>query len=101
LSSFLSSILFPYTTLFRSLIHRFNWMFYVLGGFLILTGIKMVFFGNEEVHPEKNIVVRLTRKLFPVAADFDGQRLITTLNGRRADRKSTRLNSSHVSISYA
>src|SRR5207244_429197 len=41
------------------LIHRFSWMFYFLGGLLIFTGLKMFFFGDEEVHPEKNVVVRL------------------------------------------
>ena len=66
------------------LIHRFAWTFYFLGSFLILTGIKMVFSGNEEVHPEKNFVIRLTRKLFPVSPNYDGQRFTTTLNGRRA-----------------
>jgi len=67
-----------------SLIHRFTWMFYVLGAFLIFTGIKMVLSGNEGVHPEKNLIIRLTRKFFPVSPDFDGQRFVTVLNGRRA-----------------
>jgi len=67
-----------------SLIHHFNWMFYVLGVFLIFTGIKMVSSGSEGVHPEKNWIIRLARKVFPVAPDFDGQRFVTTLNGRRA-----------------
>ena len=67
-----------------SLIHRFTWMFYVLGAFLIFTGIRMVLAGSEEVHPEKNIIIRLTRKFFPVSPDFDGQRFVTLMNGRRA-----------------
>ena len=66
------------------LIHRFNWMFYLLGAFLIFTGIKMVLFGHDEVAPEKNLVIRLTRRFFAVSANFDGQRFTTTLNGRRA-----------------
>jgi tellurite resistance protein TerC len=65
------------------LIHRFSWMFYVLGVFLIFTGIKMVFLGHEEVNPEKNLVIRLTRQLFAVSADYDGQRFVTRLDGRR------------------
>ncbi len=66
------------------LIHRFTWMFFLLGGFLIFTGIKMFRSGHEEMHPEKNLILRLTRKFFPVSSDFDGQRFITRLNGRRA-----------------
>jgi tellurite resistance protein TerC len=59
-------------------------MFYLLGVFLIFTGIKMVFLGNEEVHPEKNIAIRLTRKLFAVSSHYDGQKFITRIDGRRA-----------------
>jgi tellurite resistance protein TerC len=66
------------------LMHRFTWMFYLLGGFLVFTGFKMVFLGNEEVHPERNLIIRLTRRLFPVCATFDGQRFITRADGRRA-----------------
>ncbi|MSU63310.1 MAG: TerC family protein [Pedosphaera sp.] len=66
------------------LIHRFNWMLYVLGGFIVLTGIKMLFSADEGVHPEKNPVIRLMQRLFPVSSEFDGQRFITQWRGRRA-----------------
>ena len=66
------------------LIHRFSWTFYVLGSFLVFTGVKMVFAGKEEVHPENNLIIRLTRKFFPVSRDFEGQRFLTRLEGRRA-----------------
>jgi tellurite resistance protein TerC len=59
-------------------------MFYVLGGFLIITGIKMVFAGQEEVHPEKNIAIRVARKFFPISDAFEGQRFFTRLDGRAA-----------------
>jgi tellurite resistance protein TerC len=66
------------------LIKRFDWMFLVLGAFLILTSVKMLFVGDEEVHPEKNLGIRLARLLFPVSSSFDGQRFTTRLNGRLA-----------------
>ncbi len=66
------------------LIHRFHWMLYALGGFLVLTGIKMLFSGDEGVHPEKNPVIRLTQRLFPVSPEFEGQKFITQWRGRRA-----------------
>ncbi len=66
------------------LVQKFDWMLYVFGGFLILTGIKMVFAGDDGVHPEKNPVLRVARKLFPVTPDFDGQKFLTRLNGRAA-----------------
>jgi len=37
-----------------ALIARFNWVIYVFGAFLILTGIKMILKREEEIHPERN-----------------------------------------------
>jgi len=67
-----------------ALISRFMWMLYVFGAFLLFTGLKMLFARDEGVHPEKNPVLRLARRLFPVSADFDGQRFLTRLDGRKA-----------------
>ncbi|MCU0783260.1 MAG: TerC family protein [Verrucomicrobia bacterium] len=67
-----------------ALIERFTWMLYVFGAFLVFTGIKMMFVGNEEVHPEKNPVLRLARKLFPVSNDINSQKFTTRLDGRLA-----------------
>jgi len=64
-----------------ALIKRFDWMLYVFGGFLVLTGIKMIFSGDDGVDPEKNPVIRAARKFFPVSANFDGQKFVTRLNG--------------------
>jgi tellurite resistance protein TerC len=59
------------------LITRFDWLLYIFGGFLILTGIKMLFSKDDEVHPEKNIIVRAAKRLFPISSEFDGQRFVT------------------------
>ncbi len=67
-----------------ALISRFQWTLYLFGLFLIVTAIKMLVVAEEGVHPEKNPVIRLARKLFPVAPDFDGQKFTTRLNGRLA-----------------
>jgi tellurite resistance protein TerC len=55
------------------LIQRFSWIIYLFGGFLILTGIKMLLLKSDETDPDKNLVVRLTRRLFPVTERFHGQ----------------------------
>jgi len=65
------------------LIARFHWVLYVMGAFLVYSGIKMMFSEEDGVHPEKNPVIRLARKFFPVAKDFDGQKFTTSVNGRR------------------
>jgi tellurite resistance protein TerC len=49
-----------------ALIVRFHWIIYIFGGFLVITGIKMLFSGDIEVDPQKNPVVRFFRKFLPV-----------------------------------
>jgi tellurite resistance protein TerC len=58
------------------LIAEFHWVLYVFAIFLILTAIKMLFLKTEHTDPNKNIVVRLTRRLFPVTARFHGEHFI-------------------------
>jgi tellurite resistance protein TerC len=58
------------------LIAEFHWVLYVFAVFLILTAIKMLFLKNERTDPNKNVMVRLTRRLFPVTARFHGDHFI-------------------------
>ena len=67
-----------------ALVSRFHWILYVLGAFLIYSGIKMIVSKEEGVHPENNPIIRLAQKCFPLATDFDGHRFFTRLNGRWA-----------------
>jgi tellurite resistance protein TerC len=67
-----------------ALVRQFEWVLYALGAFLVFSGIKMIFGGEEEVHPERNIAIRLARKFYPVSSAYDGQRFLTRLDGRRA-----------------
>src|SRR5437667_1456891 len=67
-----------------ALINRFDWVLQVLGVILIFSGMKMIFFGDKPPDPEKNIVLRLARNLFPVADGFDAQKFLARLDGRAA-----------------
>lgn len=58
------------------LIAEYHWVLYVFAIFLILTAIKMLFLKTEHADPNKNIVVRLTRRFFPVTARFHGEHFI-------------------------
>ncbi len=58
------------------LIAEFHWVLYVFAVFLILTAIKMLFLETEQTDPNKNIVVRLTRRLFPVTSRFHGEHFV-------------------------
>jgi tellurite resistance protein TerC len=55
------------------LIARFSWIIYVFGGFLILTGLKMLVLKAGESDPSKNILVRLAKRFLPVTNGFHGQ----------------------------
>jgi tellurite resistance protein TerC len=66
-----------------ALITAFTWILYVFGAFLVYSGVKMCFV-ETEVHPEKNAILRLARKLYPVTPHLEGQSFLTTWNGRRA-----------------
>lgn len=66
-----------------ALISLIDFVLYILGAFLVYSGIKMIFV-ETEVHPEKNRVVLLARKLYPITPHLEGQKFVTTWNGRRA-----------------
>ena len=66
------------------LIQRFDWVLYVFGAFLVFAGAKMFFSKQETIQPERNLVLRLAQKLFPVSKNFDGQRFFTRIHGRFA-----------------
>lgn len=58
------------------LIGEFHWVLYVFAVFLILTALKMLFLKSEDADPNKNVVIRATRRLFPVTARFHGEHFI-------------------------
>ncbi|MBS0615521.1 MAG: TerC family protein [Verrucomicrobia bacterium] len=57
-----------------SLINRFAWLIYLLGIFLAYTGIRLMLRKEEKIAPEKNYLVRWTRKHFDVTEDYHGSR---------------------------
>jgi len=66
-----------------ALINWLHWMLYVLGAFIVVSGVKMLLV-TTEVTPEKNRMVRFVRRFFPVTPHLDGQKFVTHWNGRRA-----------------
>lgn len=63
------------------LVERFHWTTYVLGGFLLITGIKLAMAKEQEVEPERNIVLRLSRRFLRVTSDFDGAKFFVRRDG--------------------
>ncbi|MDH4143957.1 MAG: TerC family protein [Acidimicrobiia bacterium] len=65
-----------------AILSRFSWVEYVFGAFLLVTAVKVARGSSEEVHPERNPVLRAMRRVIPVSADYDGHRLWTRERGR-------------------
>ncbi|MFI5271717.1 MAG: TerC family protein [Ktedonobacterales bacterium] len=65
-----------------ALIASFSWVLYIFGAFLVITGIRMALPSEHEVHPERNPVVRVARRVFPVTETYEGPRFLVRRNGR-------------------
>jgi len=65
-----------------ALLTAFHWMIYVFGGFLVITGVKLLLTGDHQVEPEKNPAVRLLRRVMHVTKKYDGQRFFVRVDGR-------------------
>ena len=63
-----------------ALINRFHWIVIIFGGFLVFTGIRMLFQKEAEADPEKNAVVKFFRKFLPVTRSLHGDKLIVVQN---------------------
>jgi tellurite resistance protein TerC len=64
-------------------LQRFHWAIYVFGAVLAVTGVKLLLQRNEELHPEKNPVVRGFQKLLPVTHQLHDGKFTILENGRR------------------
>jgi tellurite resistance protein TerC len=66
-----------------ALLERFDWIILVFGAFLIFTGIRMgLSRGEEEIHPEGNIVVRIFRRFMPVTHEYHAEHFFVRQNNR-------------------
>lgn len=65
-----------------ALISKFHWIIYIFGAFLIFTGIKMLFHKEQEIDPDKNPLVRLFKKFFPVSNQMHGGKFFVKINSR-------------------
>jgi tellurite resistance protein TerC len=64
-----------------SALMQFHWVIYLFGGFLIITGIKMMFSNSEEIEPEKNFLIRIFKRFMPVTHDIDGKNFFVRKEG--------------------
>jgi tellurite resistance protein TerC len=56
------------------LIHKFTWMTYIFGAFLIFTAVKMLFSKEDDkFEPKKSFVYKTLRKIMPITTHIDGE----------------------------
>jgi len=67
-----------------ALLHRFHWMTYVFGAFLIYTGLKLAFRKEEtEVNPEDNVALKLARRFLRTTEEYNADHFFVVKDGVR------------------
>src|SRR5215475_6050244 len=65
------------------LINRFHWIIYVLGAFLIYTGIQMLRGGETELEPDKQPIIRFVTRHIPIVRHYERSKFFTKVDGKR------------------
>jgi tellurite resistance protein TerC len=64
------------------LIHKFHWIIYVFGAFLVFTGIKLALEKDKEIHPENNPVLKLFKRFMPTTDSYEGDKFFIKKAGK-------------------
>jgi tellurite resistance protein TerC len=64
-----------------ALISRFEWILYLFGVILVVSGWKMMGDKDIEVHPDRNVFIRAARKVFPVETGYETGRFFLRKEG--------------------
>lgn len=59
-----------------AIVHEFEWVLYLFAAFLVFTGIKMLFGGDEETNLENNRVLKFMHRHFKVTKELHGHKFI-------------------------
>ena len=66
-----------------ALIEQFHFVIYVLGVGLLILAYRILKGVEDNVDPDRNMMVRLVRRFFPVAGEFHGPHWFARIDGRR------------------
>lgn len=66
-----------------ALLHHFHWIIYLFGVFLLITGIRLAFEKEKEIHPERNPVLKLFRRTVPMTESYEAGKFFVQRAGRR------------------
>lgn len=73
---------FVFIMIGTALLNSFDWIFYVFGAFLLFTGGRLLLEQDEEYDPEKNPVVRLSRRFLPVTPEYHEAKFFVRQGGK-------------------
>lgn len=65
-----------------TLLEKFHWIIYLFGALLVASGFKMAWQKDKEARPERNPVLKVFRRIMPVATDYGGNRFFIRQQGR-------------------
>jgi tellurite resistance protein TerC len=67
-----------------ALLERFEWVIYLFGAFLVITGLRMAFNREESFDPADSFMMRIAKRIMPMSTEYEGKHFFTRVNGRRA-----------------
>jgi tellurite resistance protein TerC len=67
-----------------ALIENFSWVFYLFGAFLLYTAYHQAFRGHDDDEETESRLIKALRKRIHIVDEFNGVKLRTTVNGRKA-----------------
>ena len=74
-----------------AIINRFIWVFYLFGAFLLYTAIQLARHKDEDEEFKENVLIRWSRRVFPISKGYDGSKLTTrvydTVNGKTVGKR--------------
>jgi tellurite resistance protein TerC len=65
------------------LIERFDWVLYIFGVLLVLTGVRIAIRSDDAFDPADNKLIKIVRRFVPVTHELHGNRFFIMEHGRR------------------
>jgi tellurite resistance protein TerC len=65
------------------LLAKFQWIIYIFGAMLVITGVRMAFKQDESFDADQNPIVKMVRRFFPMTGQYHGKHFFTIENGRK------------------
>jgi tellurite resistance protein TerC len=66
-----------------ALLAKFEWIIYIFGAVLVVTGVRMAVKGDEDFDGEQNPVVKFVRKILPLTDGYRGKHFFSVENGKQ------------------